>query len=457
MSELTTTVAGAARQDSHPRAVRLEATNHEGCFLGKHVSPEKFAAGKDAGFAFADLLFGLDLGNLPAFGSAYPAWRGHLDDVYLRPDMSTLVEWQPGLNSVIGDYWLKDGTPVPICPRNLVRKMIDRLAEQGYTATVAVEIEATVFEESIHEARARGYRDLTPLGGNAGTAYHLAKSNDWIAYMNAVAERLSEVGIEWEAWSDEDAAGQIEINLAPADPIKVGDSWARTRQIMREVAFELGHCVTFMAKPTAGYGQSSHINLSLQRDGANAFYAEDGPSETMLHAIGGLLATMEGNSSIVLLQITSYRRLVDLSGPPVTISWGISNKTTAVRAVCGHPKYSRLEYRLPGSDANLYLALAGVLAGVIAGIEHKIDPPEPVSDMAWCLPPGLGIERIPNTISKAAAALDADPILRELLGDEFVDCWLASRKWEWMQFHTAGGDPFAELSEWESARYFELP
>lgn len=453
MSELTDSPA----RETPVRAVRIEATNPEGCFLGKTVSPKKFHSGKDAGFPFADLLFGLDLGNAPIFGAPFPAWRGHLDDVYLRPDPSTLVQWEPGVESVIGDYWLKDGTPVSLCPRNLVRKMVDRLAEHGYTATIAVEIEATVFEESIHEARARGYRDLTPLGGSAGTAYHLAKSKDWRDYMNAVADRLDEVGIVWDAWSDEDAAGQIELNLAMGDPIKVGDDWARTRQIMREVAHDLGHTVTFMAKPTAGYGQASHINLSLQRDGVNAFYAPDGPSETMLQAVGGLLATIEGNTSIVLPQITSYRRLVDLSGPPVTISWGISNKTAAVRAVVGHPTYSRLEYRLPGADANLYLALAGVLAGVIVGLEQKIEPPEPVSGMAWCMPPGLGIERIPNTITKAADALDTDVNLRALLGDEFVDYWVASRRWEWLAFHTLGGDPFAELSEWESTRYFELP
>lgn len=439
------------------RAVRLEATNPEGCFLGKVVSPRKFESGKDTGFPHADLLFGLDLGNLPVFGAPFPEWRGHIDDVYLRPDPSTLVRWKPGLDSVIGDYWLKDGRPVPLCPRNLVRRMVDRLAQHGYTATVAVEIEATVFEEPIHEARARGYRDLTPLGGAVGTAYHHAKSKDWGEYMHAVAERLDEVGIVWEAWNDEDAAGQIELNIAMGDPVKVADDWARTRQVMREVAHDLGRSVTFMAKPTAGYGQASHINLSLRRDGANEFYAEDGPSETMLHAVGGLLATIEGNTSIVLPQITSYRRLVDLSGPPVTISWGISNKTAAVRAVVGHPEYSRLEYRLPGADANLYLALAGVLAGVVAGIEQKIEPPEPVTDMAWCLPPGLGIERIPDTITKAAAALDADANLRELLGNEFVDYWVASRRWEWLAFHTMGGDPSAELSEWESARYFELP
>jgi glutamine synthetase len=454
MSELLAPEAGASRSTT-ARTVRLEATNHEGSFLGKVVTGRKFASGSDAGFAFADLLFGLDLGNAPTFGFAYPDWRGHLDDVFLRPDLSTLVEWEPGLDAVIGDFWLKDGSPVPICPRNLARRMVDRLAALGLTARTAVEIEATVFEEPIHEARAKGYQGLTPLGGGAGTAYHLAKSKDWIAYMTAVAARLDELGIEWEAWSDEDAAGQVELNLAPTDPIAVCDAWARTRQVMREVAFEQGRTVTFMAKPTAGYGQASHINLSLRRDGGNAFYAPEGPSETMLHAIGGLLATLEGATSIVLPQITSYRRLVDLSGPPVTVSWGISNKTTAVRAVCGDPKASRLEYRLPGADSNLYLVMATVLAGVVAGIEREIEAPDPVSDMAWCMPPG--ITRLPDTITKAADALEADPILRELLGEEFVAYWVGSRRWEWMAFHTGGGDPAAELSAWESARYFELP
>ncbi|KFU80255.1 glutamine synthetase [Amycolatopsis lurida] len=443
--------------DLKDRAVRLEATNHEGSFLGKTVSSTKFASGRNSGFAFADLLFAIDLGNEIVLGDAFPDWRGNLYDIQMIPDMSTLVEWKPGLDSVIGDYWLKDGTPVPICPRNLVRKLVARLAVLGYTATVAVEIEATLFEESVQEARKRGYRDLTPLGGGTGATYHLARSKDWVDYMEAVVDRLDRLGIAWEAWTDEAAAGQTELNLPPADPITLADSWARTRQVMREVAFERDHTVTFMAKPTAGYGQGAHINLSLQSDGVNRFFAEDGPSPLMRHAVGGLLATMAGNTSLALPQITSYRRLVDFTGPPTVISWGENNKTAAVRAITGHSKYSRLEYRLPGADVNPYLALAGVLAGVLAGIEREIEPPEQVTDMAWCLPDSAGVPRIPDTMSKAGAALDADPLLREYLGDEFVDFWVASRRWEWMEFHTKGGDPFAELSQWESTRYFEFP
>jgi len=451
MSDLTPGVSTSAR------AVRIEATNHEGSFLGKNVTLAKFESGKESGFAFADILFAIDLSNEIVLGDAFPDWRGNIYDIQMIPDLSTRVTWKPGLDSVIGDYWLKDGRPVPICPRNLVRKLVDRLASHGYTATIAVEIEATLFAESVQEARKVGYRDLTPLGGSTGATYHLARSKDWVDYMEAVVARLDSLGIVWEAWTDEAAPGQTELNLAPTDPIRLCDNWARTRQVMREVAFELGHTVSFMAKPTAGFGQGAHVNLSLQADGRNQFYAEDAPSELMLHALGGLLATMTAATSILLPQITSYRRLVDLTGPPTTVTWGVNNKSAAVRAITGHPTYARLEHRLPGADVNPYLTLAAILAGVLAGIEGKIEPPEQVTDMAWCMPEGHGVTRIPDTMSKAGAALDADPLLREYLGDEFVDFWVASRRWEWMEFHTKGGDPFAELSEWESIRYFEFP
>ncbi|MGC5023801.1 glutamine synthetase family protein [Tsukamurella sp. DT100] len=438
------------------KAYRVEATNHDGSFMGKNVTPAKFDSGCKSGFAFADVLFAIDMGTDIVFGDPYPEWRGNLYDISLQPDMNTLVEWKPGVQSVIGDFWLRDGSPNPICPRNLMRRQIDRLAELGYTATVAVEIETTLFEESIQEARARGYRDLTPLGGETGATYNLARSSDWIDYMEAVTDRLDELGIVWEAWTDEAAPGQTELNIAPTDPLTVADSWVRTKQVMREIACEKGKSVTFMAKPTAGFGQGAHLNVSLQREGENQFYAPDGPSELMLNAVGGLMATMAGNTLLALPQITSYRRLVDVSGPPTTITWGVNNKTAALRAIAGHPKYSRLEYRVPGSDVNPYYALAGLLAGIVAGIEKKLQAPPQVDEMAWCLPDDCGVERIPDSMTKAIEALDADSLLREYLGDEFVDFWTASRRWEWMQFHTTGGDPYVDLSEWESRRYFEF-
>jgi glutamine synthetase len=350
-------------------------------------------------------------------------------------------------------WW--SGVPVSVCPRNLLRKVADRCGQSGYVVKAAIEIEATVFEESIIEGRAKGFQGLTPLGGTAGSAYVLAKSTDWREYLEAVEARLREIGIAWEAWNDEGAAGQVEVNVAVGDVVAVADRWARTRQVMREVAYDLGRSVTFMAKWSDAWGQASHVNLSLVSNDVNAFYSADGASETMRHFIGGVMEAMPGTTSLALPFITSYRRLVPLEGPPTTVTWGHHNKTTAVRAVTGHPAYSRIEYRLPGSDSNVYLVAAAVVGSGIYGVENGVEPCEPFRGMAWSLPPGAA-ELIPTTITEAAAALEADKILPEVLGEEFVTYWLGTRRWEWLAFHTMGGEPDTGLTAWESARYFEL-
>jgi glutamine synthetase len=441
--------------DNQITSIQIQATNLDGAFLGKTLAPEKFLGGLEQGYPFADVVFGNDIANFPVLGVAFPSWRGELEDIFLRPDLSTLVVWRPGVAAVIGDFWTKEGTPVSVCPRNLLRKVADRCAEGGFGVTAAVEIEATIFEESITEARAKGFSGLTPLGGTAGSAYVLAKSSDWREYLEAVEARLREVGIAWEAWNDEAAAGQIEINVAVGDVVTVADRWARTRQIMREVAYDFGRTVTFMAKWSDAWGQASHINLSLTKDDANAFYAADGLSETMRHFIGGVMEAMPGTTSLALPFITSYRRLIHLEGPPTTVTWGLHNKTTAIRAITGHPAYSRIEYRLPGSDSNVYLVAAAVVGAGIYGVENGVEPSEPFRGMAWANPPGAA-EMIPTTITLAAAALEADKVLPEVLGEEFVTYWLGTRRWEWLAFHTMGGEPDAGLTTWESARYFEL-
>jgi glutamine synthetase len=151
--------------------------------------------------------------------------------------------------------------------------------------------------------------------------------------------------------------------------------------------------------------------------------------------------------------ITSYRRLSDLEGPPTTLTWGIRNKSTAVRAVVGDPEASRIEYRVPGADSNCYFVLAAVLGAGREGVARGLEPPPETSGMAWANP---AIERIPASITKAALALAEDELLAEVLGKEVVDYWIGTRRWEWMSFHTAGGDPGVQVCAWESTRYFEL-
>ncbi|RFS87377.1 glutamine synthetase [Actinomadura spongiicola] len=436
-------------------SVRIEGTNLDGTLIGKVVSTKKFLSGLETGFAFADIAaFGLDLGNVAYFGFALPPWRTNMGDILLRADTSTLCVWEPGRASVIGDFWTVDGSPLSACPRQALRRVTADAADRGYRIKVAVEMEATVFEEPLRQARLKGYRDLTPLGGESGACYVLAKSADWDTYMRTVAARLDELAIPWEAWNDEAASGQVELNLEIADPLTVADRWARARQVMREVADRLGHSVTFMAKWCDEFGQASHLNVSLERDGTNVFYAPDGPSELMTHFLGGVMASMPGTTSLALPWITSYRRLVDLEGPPTTVTWGVGNKTTAIRAVVGHPAYSRIEHRVPGSDSNVYLVLAAVLGSGLAGIAERREPPPPSDLMAWSLPSDA--ERLPRTISQAAEALERDTVLSDALGRELIDYWVGTRRWEWLSYHLHGGGPDSALTEWEARRYFEL-
>ena len=362
--------------DEHDiQIVRIEGTNLEGSFIGKNVSPQKFLSGLSGGFAFADVAFGLDMSNVPQFGFAMPSWRGDLKDIFWHADLSTLVEWAPGRASVIGDFRDAAGESISACPRGALRRLTKHLAEQGLEGKVAVEIEATVFEESIQQARAQGYQGPDAAGRHRRLGVP-PRQVQGLGGLHARRRRCAwqPVGIPWEAYNDEAAPGQVEFNITPADPVTTSDHWARTRQIMREVAFEQDRAVTFMAKPTDGYGQASHLNVSLLRDGQNVFYDEVGPSEEMNYFLGGLMATLAATTSFALPMITSYRRLVDLDGPPTTLTWGVANKSAAIRAVVGHPSYSRLEYRMPGADANVYLVLAAILAGGIAGTRGQDRP-----------------------------------------------------------------------------------
>jgi glutamine synthetase len=157
--------------------------------------------------------------------------------------------------------------------------------------------------------------------------------------------------------------------------------------------------------------------------------------------------------SFLTPNVNSYRRLVELTGPPMTVTWGEDNKSTALRTVARDPSSARIEHRVPAADCNIYLALAAMLAGGLIGMEESLEPPPEFREMAWLLPPDAA-PRLPDSLTKAAAALTADESLAAVLGRDVVDYWLGSRRWEWIAFHTGGGDPDV-VTEYELKRYFE--
>lgn len=447
--------------------VRTEGISLDGVAIGKYVSRNKFERALSSGVALSDVnAFACDITGTPQFGW-WAEWRpSFFGDVLQRPDPATLViqPGTPGLAACVVDHTDVEGRPLPVCARTIVRQLTEQIAELGYEVRMSAELEATAFEESPAEARVKGYRDLTPLGGMINSpAYSVSVAHEMDAFLAEVRRRLVAMDIPWEVMNKEFVPGQFEINLEPSDPVTFADRHMRLKQLLREVALEQGLTVTFMPTPRAGampdtYGNGLHLHHSLWRNGEPAFYDSSAPgrrSTVMQHWIGGLIATMPGSVSLLAPTINSYRRLTGFGGGPHAASWCDENKTTALRTISRAPSLARIEHRLASSDANPYLLAATVLAGGLVGLEEDIEAPDEFRYLAWNIPDR--IPQLPRTILEAAEALEADEHLTKKLGVEFVDYWLNTRRWEWMMFHTTGGDPEAtEPTDWELRRYFEL-
>ena len=440
--------------------VRTEGVSPDGLVLGKYLSRSKFEGSLPLGPAISDIAFAYDIGGTPYLGW-WDDWRQDcLGDIHQRPDLATLAldPSGPGRAACMVDHVDVTGEPLPVCPRSVLKRVVERLAGHGLTARAAFEIEGMVFSESHAEAREKRYRDLTPMGLPMPLGYTTHDAYRMAPLLDEVVRRLDGLGIPWEAWSAEAAPGQFEINLEPADPVTAADRAMRVRQVVREVAVDTGHSATFMARPTDGYGNGTHIHHSLQREGRPAFHdpsRPDGRSELMRHWIGGLIATMPGAQSVLTPTINSYRRLVPFAAAPTTVTWAEENKSVALRVVSRDPRLARVEHRVGAGDVNPHLALAVILAGGVVGVESGIEPPAETRLVAWGLPDRF--PHLPTSIGAAADALDQDKLLADVLGEQMVHHWVETRRWEWIMFNTTGGDAEAEqVTDWELMRYFEV-
>jgi glutamine synthetase len=440
--------------------VRIEAVSTDGLVLGKYLSRAKFERSLPLGPAISDLAFGYDIAGTPQFGW-WGDWRNDcLGDIHQRPDLDTLIRIpnRPGLASCIADYATVNGETLAVCPRSVLKGVVARLATHGLTAKAAFEIEGTLFAESVGESRAKRYRDLTPVGLPMALAYLTQDAYHMRGFFDEVTRRLDAMGVAWDAWSAEGAAGQFEVNMPATDPLRAADDTMRVKTVLKETAMDLGLTVTFMAKPSDTYGSGMHIHHSVQRAGEPAFYDVSTPdkrSALMRNWIGGLIDTMPAAHSFLTPTINSYRRMVGFAAAPLVVSWAEDNKSTALRVISRSPGLARVEHRVGAGDLNPYLALASILAGGIVGIEQGAEPPDDLPILAWGLPGTY--PHLPTSITAAADALELDKALADVIGPAMVDHWVNTRRWEWLMYHTTGGDAEAtSVTDWELNRYFEL-
>lgn len=435
------------------RTVKIGTPDMDGVYRGKRLSTAQFLAGADGpGFAQCDVIFGWDIaeevitGARLAVGSADTGFA----DVLLRPDLATLrlVPWEAETAAVVCDVSTEHGEPLAQSPRSVLRRVVERARALGFEPMMAVELEMRLFREDQVSLRAKRYSDLTPL--NPGlNCYSISHASVDEPVVGALRAHMDAFGIEVEGYNREHGEGMYEMNLRYAPALEAADRGMLFKSGAKEVLAQHGVVPTFMAKYSDALdGCSGHIHQSLWRDGANAFWdasADHHMSADMRAYIAGALATMHDLFALYAPNINSYKRYVAGSWAPTAATWGIENRTAALRAITGSPGSIRLEHRVPGADVNPYLGFAASLAGGLSGIERKLEPANPVQVDAYTLD---DLPPLPRTLDAAINVLDRSELARDWLGDAFVDHYVTMRRWEVERHQRA-------VTEWERARYFE--
>jgi glutamine synthetase len=437
-------------------AVVLAFCDHYGRLMGKRVDAEFFLGGLDAGGERAgthvcDYLLTVDMEMEPVEGYRFASWSTGYGDVHLVPDLETVrvAAWAPGTAWVMCDVAHVDShEPVAVAPRSILRRAVEQLSDRGLTAMAGSELEFFVFEQSYRDAAHAGYVGLDPAGWYVED-YHLLQGARMEPYVGAARRALSESGIPVESSKGEAGRGQHEINIRYADVLEMADRHALMKHAMKELADSMGTSVTFMAKPHDGdVGSSSHLHLSLWRDGRNAFVGSDGePSDEFRWFLAGWMAYVEDFMVCYAPTVNSYKRYRDLSWAPTRVAWSRDNRTAAFRVV-GHADSLRIECRLPGADVNPYLAYAASIVSGLLGIEQQLELPEPFDGDAYRQPGVDALRPLPSSLEHAVSAFGSSDASRRAFGADVVE--------HYTRFHTVEVEAFAAaVTDWERTRYFE--
>jgi glutamine synthetase len=395
-------------------------TDMQGRLMGKRLMGEFFVEDNvgEHGVEGCNYLLALDMEMDPKPGYQIASWERGYGDFGLIPDMATLrrTPWLEATALVLCDVVWHDGTPVAPSPRQVLKRQVDRAAMLGFTPMFGSELEFYLLQETYAEAHAKHYLDLTPSVPYI-LDYHILASTYDEPFIRQVRNAMQGAGMRVETSKGEAWPGQHEINFRYAEALTMADNHTIYKNGAKEIAFENGCSVTFMAKPDHTWiGNSCHIHSSLWRGDESAF---EGESDTFKHYLAGQIACLKELAMFVAPTINSYKRFAAGSWAPTTLAWGHDNRTVGFRIV-GHGPAMRTETRIPGGDANPYLAFAALLAAGLYGIEHELELPPPLEGNAY----ESDAERFPHSLLEAIEALEAGTMARVAFGDDVVDHYL---------------------------------
>ncbi|EGG45840.1 glutamine synthetase [Streptomyces griseoaurantiacus M045] len=380
-------------------------------------------------------------------GYAMSSWEHGYGDFVLRPDLATLrrVPWHEGTALALADLTWHDGSPVVPAPRQILRRHLEGLAEHGWSAQVGTELEFIVFKDTYEQAWGAGYRGLTPAN-QYNVDYSVLGTGRVEPLLRRIRNEMAGAGLTVESAKGECNPGQHEIAFRYDEALVTCDQHALYKTGAKEIAAQEGVSLTFMAKYNEREGNSCHIHLSLtDADGVNVMDGDgpEGMSETMRHFLAGQLAALRDFTLLYAPHINSYKRFQPGSFAPTAVAWGHDNRTCALRVV-GHGRSRRFENRVPGGDVNPYLAVAGMVAAGLYGIEHRLELPEPCAGNAY----SADYAHVPTTLREAAELWEHSPLARAAFGDEVVAHYRNMARVELAAFDAA-------VTDWELRRSFE--
>ena len=436
------------RQLSH---AKVAVTDLDGILRGKYMARDKLDSAFKSGFGFCDVVLGWDSQDQLYDNVTYTGWHTGYPDASVRlvPETCRDIPWEDDMLFFLAEF---DGAAEALCPRGTLRRTVEKASAMGFDVLAAAEFEFFLFQETPESARAKNYRNMTPLSpGSFG--YSMIRNSVHSDFHAAFLEMCELMDFPIEGYHTETGPGVLEAAIGVDDIMAAAYKAVLFKTFTKIFAQRNDLMATFMAKWSMDWpGQSGHLHLSLKnKDGTTAFHdpsKEHGMSDAMRWFVGGQQALMPELLAMVSPTVNSYTRMIPGFWAPTESTWGVENRTCALRAIPGSAKSQRVEYRVAAADANPYLGLAAALGSGLWGIENKTEPTAPVVGSAYEKTYPRRLE-LPRTLWEAAQRLKKSKAGRSLFGDAFVDHYAATREWEEREFRR-------HVTDWEMQRYFEI-
>jgi glutamine synthetase len=447
----------------HPSGkVKIAVADMDGILRGKYISTDKFLSVIEKGLGFCDVIFGWDAGDTVYDNASFTGWHTGYPDSPVVLDINTFrkIPWENDVPFFLGELEntpISNGNsgkknPAEICPRQLLKKILSQAVELGLTPYFSQEFEWYNFSETPKSANEKQFKNLAPLTpGMFG--YSILRSSQENPYFTDLFELLKKFDVPLEGLHTETGPGVYEAAIVYSGILEAADRAVLFKTAVKEIAYKHGIMATFMAKINENLpGCGGHIHQSIwDQDGKqNLFYNEKDEmkmSEGMKSYVAGQLFCLPHILPMFAPNINSYKRLVTGTWAPTTLTWGIDNRTVALRILPGSPGSCRIETRVVGSDVNPYLAMAACLAAGLYGIKNKLELKEPATIGNGYRNFSNGV--LPSTLDEATQQMKNSEIAKEIFGAAFVEHFTQTREWEWRQHLKA-------VTDWELKRYLEI-